>query len=47
MLATTPVPALRPRWFEIEDYVKRLTHALDRAENRAQEYVREHPDWQG
>jgi hypothetical protein len=47
MLATSPIPALRPYWFEIEDYVKRLTHALDRAESRTQEYVREHPDWQG
>lgn len=46
MLRTTPVPELRFRWFEVEDYIQRLSRALDQAERRAAKYAREHPDWQ-
>ncbi len=45
LLEQTPVPELRPRYFEIERYVTRLHNALDRAGARARRYTHEHPDW--
>lgn len=44
LLEQTPIPELRPRYFEIEHHVTRLRNALDRAEARARRYARDHPD---
>jgi len=44
LLEQTPVTELRPRYFEIQRYVTRLSNALDRAEARAHRYARDHPD---
>lgn len=46
MLRTTPVPELRSRWFEVGDYMRRLSRALDQAEHRAEKYAAEHPNWE-
>lgn len=39
----TPVPQLRTRWWEVEEYRRRLSRALDQAERRAGQYAAEHP----
>lgn len=46
MLRVTPVPNLRTRWWQVEDYRRRLDLALDQAERRVEQYAAAHPEWE-